>query len=98
VDRQARLASLLADDGRWVPPLAYPAATMVLLRDGHVLLLRRAATMAFAPRMHVFPGGKVERADQDQADPLMACAQRETLEEVSIRVNECRLIDRWVTP
>ncbi|MQA09186.1 MAG: NUDIX hydrolase [Pseudonocardiaceae bacterium] len=45
------------------------AATVVLLRDSHrgpeVFLLRRAAAMAFAAGMTVFPGGGVDRADAD---------------------------------
>ena len=40
------------------------AATVVLLRPGRsgleVLLTRRPASMAFAPDMHVFPGGRVD--------------------------------------
>jgi 8-oxo-dGTP pyrophosphatase MutT (NUDIX family) len=43
------------------------ASTIVLLRDGRTgleaYLLRRVASMAFAPRMHVFPGGRVDPAD-----------------------------------
>ena len=54
----------LADGGSWTPPEAVPAATVVLLRDGaaglEVLLMRRPDTMAFAPGMHVFPGGRVD--------------------------------------
>lgn len=46
------------------------AATVVLLRDGpnglETLLLRRALTMAFAPGMHVFPGGRVDAADYER--------------------------------
>ncbi len=45
------------------------AATVVLLRPGRkgleVLLTRRPASMAFAPDMHVFPGGRVDTADGD---------------------------------
>ena len=47
------------------------AATVLLLRDGapglEVYLLRRVATMPFAPRMHVFPGGSVDPRDADTA-------------------------------
>ncbi len=50
-----------------------PAATVVLVRPGagglEVLLTHRPATMAFAPDMHVFPGGRVDAAD---ADPVLA--------------------------
>lgn len=98
MDRQTRLSALLAGDGSWIPPDPLPAATMVLVRQGQVLLMRRSKTMAFAPGMHVFPGGGVNDLDRTFADPLRACAIRETFEEVAIQVDECRLIDRWVTP
>jgi 8-oxo-dGTP pyrophosphatase MutT (NUDIX family) len=43
------------------------AATVLLVRDGEigieVFMQRRAATMAFAPRMVVFPGGRVDPTD-----------------------------------
>lgn len=77
------------------------AATTVVVRDGHVLLLRRARTMAFAPGMHVFPGGAVENIDRGttEIETLRNCAQRETLEEVGIDTrSHVVLFDRWVTP
>lgn len=44
-----------------------PAATVVLLRPGtdglEVLLTHRPASMAFAPDVHVFPGGRVDASD-----------------------------------
>ncbi|MGZ8438914.1 MAG: NUDIX hydrolase, partial [Candidatus Limnocylindrales bacterium] len=44
-----------------------PAATVVLLRRGRVgfevLLTRRQPSMAFAPDMHVFPGGRLDDGD-----------------------------------
>ena len=44
-----------------------PAATVVLLRDSEAgletFLMRRVASMAFAPNMHVFPGGRVDEVD-----------------------------------
>ncbi len=50
-----------------------PAATVVLLRRGRtgleVLLTRRPSSMAFAPDMHVFPGGRVD--PQDAASGLV---------------------------
>ncbi len=49
------------------PPPTRDAATIVLLRDAvsglEAYLLRRVETMAFAARMHVFPGGRVDPAD-----------------------------------
>lgn len=59
--------------GDWVPPTALPAATVVLLRDRdgapEVLLMRRPDSMAFAPGMHVFPGGRVD-LQSDLSVPL----------------------------
>ena len=49
------------------PVAARPAATVVLIRPGRrgpeVLLGRRPASMAFAPDVHVFPGGRVDPTD-----------------------------------
>jgi glyoxylase-like metal-dependent hydrolase (beta-lactamase superfamily II)/8-oxo-dGTP pyrophosphatase MutT (NUDIX family) len=48
-----------------------PAATVVLLRSGadglEALLTHRPASMAFAPDVHVFPGGRVDEADLEPA-------------------------------
>ena len=54
-----------------LPAAPLPAATVVLLRDGahgspDVLLTKRPSTMAFAPDLHVFPGGRIDAADHDQ--------------------------------
>ncbi|HEY7719431.1 MAG TPA: NUDIX hydrolase [Pedococcus sp.] len=50
-----------------------PAATVMFVRDGaagvEVFMLRRAATMAFAPRMMAFPGGGVDARDADPTLP-----------------------------
>src|SRR5699024_7185730 len=54
-------------------PVARPkdASTVMLLRDGaagiEVFLVRRAAGMAFAGGMTVFPGGGVDQSDSDGA-------------------------------
>lgn len=70
----ARAQQLARGEGSWAVPEARPAATVVLVRDGaaglEVLLMRRPSTMAFAPGMHVFPGGRVEPA-QD-ARPIVS--------------------------
>ena len=53
------------------PAPAHPAATIVLLRNGErgpeVLLLRRARSAGFVPGAYVFPGGRVDRSDADDA-------------------------------
>jgi glyoxylase-like metal-dependent hydrolase (beta-lactamase superfamily II)/8-oxo-dGTP pyrophosphatase MutT (NUDIX family) len=55
------------------PAIPRPAATVVLVRPGNggleVLLTHRPPSMAFAPDVHVFPGGRVDAAD---ADPALA--------------------------
>ena len=52
------------------------AATVVLIRPGQdgfeVLLTRRPATMAFAAGIHVFPGGRVDPADERPDHELAA--------------------------
>lgn len=68
---------------RWIAqgrPTVEPrvAATVLLVRDGvggpEVFVQERAATMAFAPAMVVFPGGRVDDADAltDVPDPVLA--------------------------
>jgi 8-oxo-dGTP pyrophosphatase MutT (NUDIX family) len=99
VDLHSRLSSIARGDGAWTPPAALPAATIVLSRGDHVLVMRRVETMAFAPRMHVFPGGRLEEIDLTADDPFLACAIREAREEVGIVVTgDIRLIDHWITP
>ncbi|WP_233515419.1 NUDIX hydrolase [Marinitenerispora sediminis] len=57
--------------GRERPVPARPAATVMLVRAAgsgtEVYLLRRVRSMAFAPGVHVFPGGSVDRRDADRA-------------------------------
>jgi 8-oxo-dGTP pyrophosphatase MutT (NUDIX family) len=70
---------------RWVEagsPVAQTrlAATVLLVRDGprgpEVFMQRRASTMAFAPSMVVFPGGRVDPADAEASidDQVVAAA------------------------
>ncbi|MGH3745274.1 MAG: NUDIX hydrolase [Mycobacteriales bacterium] len=60
-------------DGTITAPEPRDAATVVLVRDGEtgleVWLLRRVRTMVFAAGAYVFPGGKVDPAD-DGGDGL----------------------------
>ena len=48
-------------------PVAKPAATVMLVRDGaqglEVLMTRRSTTASFAPGAYVFPGGHIDEAD-----------------------------------
>ncbi|MDP9086635.1 MAG: NUDIX domain-containing protein, partial [Pseudomonadota bacterium] len=78
------------------PKAAIPAATLVLVRDRptgspELLMVERAATMAFAAGMMVFPGGKIDSKDIELGDRLrhplggaIVAAVRETLEETAI--------------
>lgn len=55
-------------EGAWQPPPVRDASTVVLLRDAtglETFLMRRAATMAFAAGMYVFPGGRIDSSDAD---------------------------------
>ena len=58
------------------------AATVMLVRDGsrsavEVFMLRRVASMAFAPRMWVFPGGGVDPRDDEPDLPWAGPAPTE---------------------
>jgi len=79
------------------PPI--PAATLILMRPGapvgppEILMIERAATMAFAAGALVFPGGRIDPQDHDAAARLAVpiddaaariAAVRETIEETGI--------------
>ena len=53
------------------PAVAWPAATVVMMREGRagpeVLLLRRNRATGFVPGAWVFPGGRVDAADGEDA-------------------------------
>lgn len=77
--------------GEWTPPPARPAATVVLLRDNdgiEVALLQRAASLAFAHSMYVFPGGALDPADEELGDPWLIAAIRETFEEAGVLLTD----------
>jgi 8-oxo-dGTP pyrophosphatase MutT (NUDIX family) len=79
-------------------PAPIPAATVIILREApsgppELLMVERAAAMAFAPGALVFPGGRVDPGDRALAstflgDPDEVAAQiaaiRETLEEAGL--------------
>lgn len=78
------------------------AATLILMREGRsgppeLLMLERAATMAFAAGALVFPGGRVEAGDFELAERLSGSTEqeqlaqqiaaiRETIEEVGVAI------------
>lgn len=66
--REVRDRALALLRGEFEPPPLRDATTVVLLPDTGALttyLMRRALTMAFAPGMWVFPGGRVDSADAE---------------------------------
>ncbi|GAB3439450.1 hypothetical protein GCM10027517_12830 [Phycicoccus ginsengisoli] len=68
-----RAAQWLAGGEAGVVAVPKSAATVMVVRDGaagvEVFMLRRVATMAFAPRMMVFPGGGVDPRDAESDLP-----------------------------
>lgn len=89
-------------------PLAVPAATVIVLRDGtdgpEVLMLKRDRDLSFAGGMWVFPGGRIDDGDRtgldpaDPADALEAAARRaaarEAAEESGVEIDSATL-RRW---
>lgn len=74
---------------------AIPAATLVVWKDSgtgpEILVVERAATMAFAAGAIVFPGGRIDDADRRLAvalgrpgDAARVTAIRETIEETGV--------------
>ena len=66
-----------------------PAATLVLVRDRptgapELLMVERAAGMAFAGGALVFPGGRIDEADGHGEAGARIAAIRETIEETAI--------------
>lgn len=90
-------------------PQPIPAATVVLVRDGHdgveTLMLRRPEGGAFGG-MWVFPGGRVDPDDVDPAAPhddlaaARRAAAREAFEEAAVRldVTAFRVWSHWMPP
>lgn len=104
-----RLRAIVEGDREvWQPPTPRRAATVALLRDSpgglSVYLLRRSATMAAAPEMHVFPGGGVARIDGPLDDPMTTrvAAVRELAEETGVHLPDdwdpMIRFSRWITP
>jgi 8-oxo-dGTP pyrophosphatase MutT (NUDIX family) len=77
-EQLARSVRAWLDDPTRQPAAAKPAATVMLVRDQppgpapsavQVFMLRRVASMAFAPLTMVFPGGGVDERDADRHLP-----------------------------
>jgi len=90
-----------SDPNEPAPAGAIPAATLVIFRgDGRgglprILMVERAATLAFAGGAMVFPGGRIDPGDHDLAAALpdrsavgaaRVAAVRETVEEAGLAV------------
>src|SRR5215218_2903691 len=77
---------------------AIPAATLIVVRERaqgppELLMVERAQEMAFAGGAWVFPGGRIDRADEEMAETLAnedaaarVAAIREAVEETAIPV------------
>ncbi len=87
----------------------FPAATVVLVRDGinglETLLLHRSLAVSFASGSWVFPGGRIDKADYcDELGDIDAAARRaairETQEEAGLVISEAGLVyfAHWTTP
>ncbi|GAA4711457.1 hypothetical protein GCM10025782_04430 [Pedococcus ginsenosidimutans] len=87
-----RIDAWLADPQPSSAPQPRLAATVMFVRDGaegvEVFMLRRVATMAFAPRMMVFPGGGVDARDAEAELPWAGPAPAEWAR--LLRVDEAR--------
>jgi 8-oxo-dGTP pyrophosphatase MutT (NUDIX family) len=92
------------------PTPLIPAATVVPLRDGRAgletLLLRRNTKLEFAGGMWVWPGGRIDPADRDPADPgdlesaARRAAVREAAEEAALVLDPETLVwfSHWTPP
>jgi 8-oxo-dGTP pyrophosphatase MutT (NUDIX family) len=86
----------------------YPAATVVLVRDGdaglEALLVQRNKTVQHMGGMWVFPGGKVDESDypgdRDEYRAAVNAAIRETQEEAGLDITAEQLVylSHWTTP
>lgn len=76
------------------PVPAKPSATVMLLRPGEggpeVFVLKRAATMAFAPNMLAFPGGGVDARDADPGVPWAGPGPQEWASRLDTSLDRAR--------
>ena len=86
----------------------FPAATVVLVRDGdtglETLLVQRRQSVKHMGGTWVFPGGKVDEADypadRDEYRAALNAAIRETQEEAGLSLSADQLVylSHWTTP
>ena len=66
-----------------------PAATVLLLRDTplgiEVLMTRRSATASFAPGAYVFPGGRIDESDAQEAQMPQVSNRRPTQSQLQLK-------------
>jgi 8-oxo-dGTP pyrophosphatase MutT (NUDIX family) len=89
------------------PNPAIPAATVILLRDTdagvETLMLRRNSKLAFGG-MWVFPGGRVDPGDRDDADDDFAAARRAAVREAEeesglvVPIETLVAVSHWTPP
>lgn len=94
-----REALLGIDEGRPEPTEPAPtklASTVMLVRDDEgpleVFMLRRVSSMAFAPSMHVFPGGGADRRDAEDELPWAGPAVEEWAETLGTDEASARML------
>ena len=98
-----------ANAGKFAGAEVFPAATVVLLRDGELgletLLARRSSKLAFHGGAWVFPGGRIDPGDYgEEPDDLIGAARRaaarEAKEEAGVDVDPDALVhlSNWTTP
>src|SRR5688572_4780286 len=87
---------------------AMPAATVVLLREAskgfELLLVQRAAELAYHGGAWVFPGGRVEASDRDGDADEIAVARKAAIREadeeagLALRIDDLVPLAHWTTP
>ncbi len=104
---------MIMSDVETLPDGAIPAATLVIMRPAEgggpaeILMVKRAANMAFAAGAMVFPGGRIDPddhlvaqrhgyAERDPDGAARVAALRETLEETGLAVGWPGLIESEV--
>lgn len=92
----AVLEAYAASPQSWPSPPVRPAATVMLLREGpsglEVFMQRRVASMEFAPRRHVFPGGGVDAGDAAADIPWVGPSAEEWAQVLAVPVDEARAL------